>query len=203
MEDLKAEPGVTETLVSAQSPPWLLLGDVLLCTSTHPFFAGWGPLQGHVTSLYIQETIQVLRPCFLSRKQQYLTQKHLLASLAPSASTNVLFTSQSGKNTLMGVTSEDYQLPGSTRLPNTWGSTGGKVAKPAYASSQLYRNHFFGRWDWDTPSSNHQSHFLSRIHVYLSQFKKQISDAGLHHADRKSCSSAWFSLLFRNKHYCL
>lgn len=58
-------------------------------------------------------------------------------------STNALFTSQSGKNTLMGVTSEDYQLPSSTPLPDTWGSTGGKVAKPAYSSSQLYRNHFF------------------------------------------------------------
>lgn len=37
----------------------------------------------------------------------------------------------------------------------------------------------FRRWDWDIPSSSHQSQFLSRIHLYLSQFQKEISDVGL------------------------
>lgn len=62
--------------------PGVLLGDVLLSTSTHPYFADWGPLQRHDTSPYIQLLFRVLRPCLLSRKQCYLTQKRLPAGLA-------------------------------------------------------------------------------------------------------------------------
>lgn len=81
MEDLRAEPGAAETLVSAQTPPWLLLGDVLLCTSTHPYFADWGPLQGHASSRYVQVIVRVLRPCLHSRKQLESSSWPVLPSL--------------------------------------------------------------------------------------------------------------------------
>ena len=70
--------------------PGVLPGDVLLCTSTHPYFADWGPFQRHATSPHIQLFFRVLRPHPLSRKQHYSTRKWLPTGLAFPAKAQTL-----------------------------------------------------------------------------------------------------------------
>lgn len=112
-------------------------------------------------------------------------------------STNTLIMSQSGTNTLIGVASEDYQLPGSTPLPDTRGSTDGKVAKPAYASSQLHRSHFLGG--------------ETEIHLHLTPSHSSCPGFTCTYPNLRTryqmldCSQKIMlkRLIFRNKHYSL
>lgn len=99
----------------------MVLGDFLLCTSTHPFFAGWGPLQGHATSPYVQVIDCPSAETLFSQQGAAILDSNAAPgqSCPLCQSTNALLMSQSGTNTFMGAASEDYQLPGSKPLPDT------------------------------------------------------------------------------------
>lgn len=177
-EDLETEPAVAKTpWVSAQTPPWL--GDVLLCTPRS-------------LSLLAEDLSRDMPPVhkfrWLSECWDPVFSAGSSNTWLKSGSWSVLPPLPKHKHS-HHVTVWNKHFNGSSfrGLPATWLNTPSRHMRfYRWKSSQASicflpasQEPLFRMWDWDTPSSNSQSQFLSRIHMYLPQFKNQISDVGL------------------------